>query len=142
MYHALLISVASLLVAPIALNEPAPASAPRPCRDVTVAAFDTTVTWPSDDSLVQFRLGSRGPEYPDDLRSVRDGRVVARFVVDTNGRVVQGTAMIVSESHRGFGRSVCQFLAQAQLKSPVVNGRKLTVEVAAAPFTFQFGSRD
>ncbi|QJR37218.1 TonB family protein [Gemmatimonas groenlandica] len=137
-----MIPLASLVGAALALNEQTATSPLRPCRDVVVAVFDTTVTWPSADSLVQFQIGRPGPEYPADLRSARNGRVVARFVVDTNGRVVKGSAMIVSESHRGFGRSVCQFLAQAQLKSPVVNGRKLTVEVSAAPFTFQYGSRD
>lgn len=142
MYHALLIPLASLMVAPDSLNEPAPASVPRPCRTAVDVPFDTTVANPGADSLVQFQLRGAGPEYPADLRSARSGRVIARFVVDTSGRVAKGSATIVSESHRGFGQSVCQFLAQARFKSAVVNGRKLTVEVSAAPFTFQFGSRD
>jgi len=77
---------------------------------------DTTVmTVAGAGSLLAF-LPGRGPEHPADLRSTRDGSVVARIVIDTSGRVITGSAMTVAESHRGFGQSVCRFLAHARFR--------------------------
>ena len=140
MLRPLLIPLALLLPASLALHEPAPTSSapPRACREVIDVQFDTTVSRPGEDSIVQFLRGP-GPAFPADLRSVREGSVVARFVVDTTGRVSKGSAMIVSESHRGFGQSVCRFLANAKFQNASVNGRTRSVEVSAAPFLFSVG---
>lgn len=103
---------------------------------------DTTVArlGPETESLLQWTMSVPGPEYPAELRSQRKGgQVIARFAVDTNGRVVRGTAVILSEPHRGFGRSVCQFLTRAQLRPVPVDGRKRSVTVSASPFEFSFG---
>jgi TonB family protein len=115
---------------------------PRPCAGTVVMDTDTTVArlGPETESLLQWTMSVPGPEYPAELRSQREaGQVIARFVVDTNGRVVRGTAMILSESHRGFGRSVCQFLTRAKLRPLPVDGRKRSVTVSASPFEFSFG---
>ena len=114
---------------------------PRACRGTVLMEADTTVArlGPETETLMQWTFGVAGPEYPADLRSLREGQVMARFVVDTNGRVVKGTATILSESHRGFGQSVCRFLERARLRPVPVNGRKRSVTVSAAPFTFSFG---
>ena len=115
---------------------------PRPCAGTVVMETDTTVAriGPETESLLQWTMGVPGPEYPVELRSQREvGSVIARFAVDTNGRVVRGTAVILSESHRAFGRSVCQFLTQARLRPVPLHGRKRTVTVSASPFAFSFG---
>ena len=95
---------------------------------------------PRSDSLVRWLPRSRGPEFPRELLSLRQGSVVARFVVDTSGRVITGTAIIISESDRGFGRSVCQFLEhQARFDVRPVEGKQARTEVRNAPFLFQMG---
>ncbi|MBA3918807.1 MAG: hypothetical protein C0516_09510 [Gemmatimonas sp.] len=112
---------------------------PRPCANTVVVETDTTVqrAGSDKDTLLRWSSGGTGPEYPTQLRSQGlMGRVVARFAVDTNGRVMPGTAAIVSETHREFGQSVCQFLKRARFQPVPVDGRKRTVTVAAAPFEF------
>lgn len=115
---------------------------PRPCAGTVVMETDTTVArlGPETESLLQWTMSVPGPEYPAELRSQgKAGQVIARFAVDTNGRVVRGTAVILSESNRGFGRSVCQFLTRAQLRPVPVDGRKRSVTVSSSPFDFSFG---
>ena len=133
-YALLMFLVGSLLV-----NQ-APTQA-RPCRGTVLVEADTTVAHlgPETQTLVAWRFDVSGPEYPEDLRSLREGKVTARFVVDTNGRVVNGTASILSESNRGFGQSVCRFLQRAHLRPVPVDGRKRSVAVSAANFSFSFG---
>ena len=128
----------------LALVQPLGPSAqpPRACRGNVVVQADTTVARldAATESLLQWTLSSGGPEYPAELRSARqEGEVMARFVVDTTGRVVIGTATIITESHRGFGQSVCQFLARARFQPVPVGGRKRSVAVTAAPFRFSLG---
>lgn len=135
MYYSVLMSlIASMSLGPVPQQ-------PRSCRGTVLMEADTTVArlGPETETLLQWTFGVPGPEYPADLRSLREGQVMARFVVDTNGRVVKGTATILSESHRGFGQSVCRFLERARLRPVPVNGRKRSVTVSAAPFTFSIG---
>jgi hypothetical protein len=48
--------------------------------------------------------------------------------------------VILSESDRGFGRSVCQFLErEARFIISPVDGKKAMIEVRSTPFQFQFG---
>lgn len=102
---------------------------------------DTTVSrvGPETATLLQYAANVQGPEFPAELRSLREGNVVAKFVVDTNGRVIDGTVHIVSESNRGFGQSVCTFLRRARFRTDAVDGSQRTVAVLAAPFLFSFG---
>jgi outer membrane biosynthesis protein TonB len=74
------------------------------------------------------------------LRSLRQGSVEVRFVVDSSGRVLKGTVVILSESDRGFGRSVCQFLEQqGRFEVRPIDGKKGRVEVRRASFAFTIG---
>ncbi|MBL0938495.1 MAG: energy transducer TonB [Gemmatimonadaceae bacterium] len=111
---------------------------PWPCGDRVKVETDTTVSRIGADSKAMLQwIAGTGPEYPPELRSQGvQGEVTARFVVDTNGRVVPGTALIISESHQEFGRSVCQFLKRARWKLLPVDGRKRSVTVTDAPFKF------
>jgi len=112
----------------------------RPCgRRVPVTA-DTIVdrAGVGDSPLLRWVVVG-GPAYPADLRRLGHGEVMATFVVDTTGRIVRGSAEILSESDVGFGRSVCAFLSRAKFTPAVVDGRKLNVRVSAAPYVFKFG---
>lgn len=117
---------------------------PRPCAKSVVVETDTTIQRLNAESrsLLEWSMRAQGPEYPRELRSqAAKGSVVARFAVDTNGRVVAGTAAIVSETHREFGSSVCQFLRRAQFRVVPFEGRKRSVTVLEAPFQFSLGQR-
>jgi outer membrane biosynthesis protein TonB len=132
--------LAVLLLAIPSSNAP---GEPRACRDSVSVVSDASVERvgpPGSDSLVRWLPRSRGPEFPRELRSLHQGSVLARFVVDTSGRVIKGTAVIISESDRGFGRSVCQFLEnQARFNVRPVEGQKARIEVRNASFRFQIG---
>lgn len=126
------------LISEHGLGAGAPAS--RPCRTLVAVGADTTVDWTSArDRVLLQGIRVPGPDYPPDLRRVGHGEVVATFVVDTTGRVVRKSAEIIAESDIGFGRSVCEFLNRAKFEPAIVNGRKLSVRVLAAPFKFTFG---
>lgn len=134
-YSVVVLLVASSIWSPIQER-------PRPCAKSVVVETDTTIPRLSAESssLLEWSMRAPGPEYPKELRSqAAKGSVVARFSVDTNGRVVAGTAAIVSESHREFGMSVCQFLRRAQFRMVPVGGRKRSVTVLEAPFEFSLG---
>lgn len=95
---------------------------------------------PGSDSLVRLLPRFRGPAFPPELRSLRQGSVEARFVVDSSGLVLKGTVVILSESDRGFGRSVCQFLEQqGRFDVRPIDGKKRRVEVRRALYTFSIG---
>ena len=132
-----------LAVLLIAIPSPNTPGKSRACRDSVSVVSDASVERvgpPGGDSLVSWLPGSRGPEFPRELLSLRQGSVMARFVVDTSGRVIKGTAVIISESDRGFGRSVCQFLeSQARFDVRLVEGQKARIEVRKHPFRFQMG---
>ena len=132
-------SLLIMIVGSLPLNQAPPPA--RPCRGTVLVEADTTVgqLGPGTQTLLQWSFDVSGPEYPEDLRSLREGKVTARFVVDTNGRVVSGTASILFESNRGFGQSVCRFLQRARLRPVPVDGRKRSVAVSAAKFSFSFG---
>lgn len=133
------------LLAALLLVVPSPTlpDTPRPCRDAVSVVADASVERvgpPGSDSLVRLLPRFSGPAFPPELRSLRQGSVEARFVVDSSGHVLKGTVVILSESHRGFGRSVCQFLEQqGRFEVRPINGKKGRVEVRRAFYTFSIG---
>lgn len=133
------------ILAALLLVVPAPTipHTPRPCRDAVSVVADASVERvgpPGSDSLVRLLPRFSGPAFPPELRSLRQGSVEARFVVDSSGRVLKGTVVILSESHRGFGRSVCQFLEQqGRFEVRPIDGKKGRVEVRRALYTFSRG---
>lgn len=133
------------LLAALLLVVPSPTipDEPRPCRDAVSVVADASVDRvgpPGSDSLVRLLPRFRGPAFPPELRSLRQGSVEARFVVDSSGRVLKGTVVILSESNRGFGRSVCQFLEQqGRFDVRPIDGKKGRVEVRRALYTVSIG---
>jgi protein TonB len=67
------------------------------------------------DRAVAPRAGNPSPEFPQVLRSAGvSGEVLARFVVDTNGRVEPGSVAITSASHSLFADAVRRWLPRTR----------------------------
>jgi TonB family protein len=80
--------------------------------------------------------GQQGPVYPEPLQRMGiAGRVLARFVVGTNGRV-EGDPTILSATNAGFAQSVERYLASARYRPAVRNGQVVR-QVAEQEFLFQ-----
>lgn len=81
------------------------------------------------------------PRYPSMLASAGiEGVVLARFVVDTLGRVERGSVEISSDSHELFARSVREALERTRFEPARVRGRKVR-QLVQQPFTFAITRR-
>lgn len=104
---------------------------PLPVPDTSFNAVD-----PLAATLIP--SGDRGPRYPRDMREDGiSGEVVVSFVVDTTGRVPSGGAWIHRETRSSFGDAVCSYLKSARFVPLVVSGRRLSVRVLSAPYSFE-----
>ena len=80
--------------------------------------------------------GNPAPEYPRDLMKRRiEGRVVAEFLVDANGRIDPRTARIVSSTDEAFSESVLQLLPKLRFLPAARDGAKVE-EWVQMPFRF------
>ena len=80
--------------------------------------------------------GSATPRYPSMLQSAGvDGSVRAQFVVDTLGRVEQGSFRALESTHDLFTASVREALARARFTPAEVGGRKVR-QLVEQTFTF------
>jgi periplasmic protein TonB len=80
--------------------------------------------------------GNSGPRYPDMLRSANvEGEVLAQFVVDTTGRVENGSVKILKSSHDLFTTSVRQALNGMRFYPAEIGGRKVK-QLVQQPFNF------
>ena len=70
--------------------------------------------------------GTATPRYPSMLQSAGvDGQVRAQFVVDTLGRVEQGSFRALESTHDLFAAAVREALARARFTPAEVGGRKV-----------------
>jgi protein TonB len=77
------------------------------------------------------------PRYPDQLRAAGvTGRVVARFVVDTTGRVEPTSVVIRESSHELFTRAVRAALTSLRF-APAEVGRRKVRMLVDLPFEFR-----
>jgi len=82
-------------------------------------------------------LPGSSPRYPSMLQSAGvEGDVRAQFVVDTLGRVEQGSVRILDTSHALFATAVRDALARARFKAAEAGGRKVR-QLAEQVFTFR-----
>ena len=82
-------------------------------------------------------LPGNAPRYPSMLQSAGvEGDVRAQFVVDTLGRVEQGSVRILDTSHALFATAVRDALARARFKPAEAGGRKVR-QLAEQVFTFR-----
>lgn len=92
--------------------------------------------WTGNEVLMHV-LTSAKPRYPEALRNANvDGRVVARFTVDTLGRVDPSSVAIVQSTHDLFSRAVREALVQFRFKPAQVGSRKVAA-TAEMPFEFR-----
>jgi protein TonB len=80
--------------------------------------------------------GSRAPNYPDILRSGGvEGEVLARFEVDTTGRVVISSFTVLRSSHALFEAAVRSALPSMRFLPAEIGGRKVR-QLVQQPFVF------
>src|SRR5687767_2256609 len=80
--------------------------------------------------------GNAGPRYPDMLRSANvEGEVLVQFVVDTTGRVEQGSVKVLKTSHDLFTNSVRSALSNMRFYPAEIGGRKVK-QLVQQPFNF------
>lgn len=76
------------------------------------------------------------PRYPEMLRGQGvEGRVVARFIVDTTGRVEKGSVQIVSAAHPAFEDAVRRVLPAMRFRPAEARGRRVR-QLVDMPFEF------
>lgn len=95
-------------------------------------------TYRSDQVEKQVSLiaGSASPRYPEVLRMAGvEGRVVARFVVDEQGRVEEGTVKFVASDNPLFGEAVRSALARMRFTPAEIAGKKVR-QLVEMPFVF------
>ena len=91
---------------------------------------------PHVDKAVMFRAGNLGPRYPADLkRRAIDGEVVARYVVDTSGRMRPGSFETVWTSHPEFAAAVAASLRETRFVPAERDGRRVP-QLVQHPFRF------
>ena len=87
------------------------------------------------DRPVVLRSGG-APRYPATLRAAGiEGRVIARFVVDTIGRVEPASIEIRETSHARFTEAVHDVLQRARVQPATVAGRRVR-QLVDLPFHF------
>ena len=85
--------------------------------------------------------GSASPRYPSLLQSAGvEGDVRAQFVVDTLGRVENGSIRILDTSHQSFADAVRDALVRARFVPAEAGGRKVR-QLVEQPFTFRLNRR-
>jgi periplasmic protein TonB len=76
------------------------------------------------------------PRYPAELRAARiEGKVLARFVVDTTGRVRMESVIVDASPHPKFTDAVVDALRRARFQPAEYRGRKVP-QLVSQPFQF------
>jgi protein TonB len=92
--------------------------------------FEFQVEKPAD------KLSGPAPSYPDILRSANvAGRVIAQFVVDTDGKAEMGTFKALESDHELFTAAVKRVLPQWRFIPAETGGRKVK-QLVQLPFEF------
>ena len=90
------------------------------------ASSDGIHTAESVDRAVVPLAGNPSPPYPSRLAGAGvEGDVLARFVVDSAGRVEVRSIEIVEASHPLFGEAVARWLTQTRYTPALVNGTRV-----------------
>jgi protein TonB len=94
------------------------------------------VLWTANDLTMRLANDPVPPRYPESLRRAGvEGDVVAKFVVDTTGRVDMATVEIVRSPHDAFTAAVRETLARLRFHPSTVGERKVKA-LAVMPFRF------
>jgi hypothetical protein len=88
------------------------------------------------DDPAELTSGSAMPVYPDSLWRLRvPGRVVAEFVVDTDGLIESGSLRIVTATDPSFASAVTASLRDARFRAAVLGGKTVR-QIVELPFLF------
>jgi TonB family protein len=94
------------------------------------------------DEPAHLRGPSAAPTYPDSLwRAGVPGRVVAEFIVDSEGVIEPGSLRIASSTHPYFTSAVKAALDNAEFR-PAQLGGKSVRQIVQLPFVFSAEARD
>jgi TonB family protein len=89
------------------------------------------------DSAVVPDPASGGPEYPAGLLELRvEGIVLAKFVVDSFGRVTPGSFVSLESTHPAFTRAVDEAMARMKFR-PAYVGDKRVPQLVVQSFAFR-----
>jgi len=89
------------------------------------------------DSAVVPDPTSGGPEYPEGLLDLRvEGVVLAKFVVDSFGRVTPGSFVSLESTHPAFTRAVAEAMARMKFR-PAYVGDKRVPQLVVQSFAFR-----
>jgi TonB family protein len=106
-----------------------------PGSTVSVGA-DATFRADQVEKQVSLIPGSASPTYPEALRLAgREGRVVAQFVVDEDGRVQEKTVKLVRSDNVLFDEAVRSVLPRMRFAPAEIAGRKVR-QLVEMPFVF------
>lgn len=104
-------------------------------QDLAREGSDGTFTARQVEKQVSLVSGN-APRYPEALRRAGiEGQVVARFVVDEDGRVEQGTLKFVRSDNPLFEEPVRAALARMRFTPAAVGGKKVR-QLVEMPFVF------
>ncbi len=96
----------------------------------------TTFTADQVEKQVSLISGSASPRYPEALRIAGvEGQVVARFVVDGEGRVEEGTVKFVRSDNPLFDDAVRSALSRMRFAPAEIAGKKVR-QLVEMPFVF------
>jgi TonB family protein len=89
------------------------------------------------DRKAEPQIGTVMPRYPQALKeSGLTGEVIARFAVDTLGRIDPCTFRILESTHKQFSRAVESVLADIRFTPATIRGQKVR-QVVEHRFTFE-----
>ena len=89
------------------------------------------------DKPVELMAGQTTPHYPELLRSAGvEGRVLARFVVDTSGRVERNSIDVTDASQQQFANAVRDVLLRQRFL-PAESGSRRVRQLVVQPFEFR-----
>jgi protein TonB len=102
---------------------------------------DGPLTEHAVDRPVLALAGSAAPRYPEPLRLAGvEGRVVARFVVDTLGRVEPGSVTVVRATHAAFATATVAAVGAMRFVPAEARGRRVR-QLVEQPFEFRLDGR-
>lgn len=125
----------AIIAIAIACSVPAPDAVAPPDGEVAAGSpapqtFEFGVTRAAADP------SNAPPRYPSQLRAARiEGDVVAKFVVDTTGRVDMRTFELISSTHDAFTAAVREHLPSMKF-SPAQAANRKVKQLVQMPFTF------
>jgi outer membrane biosynthesis protein TonB len=119
---------------------PADLAIPQPCTSAPTG--DPSAVWSdslpivADTARQQIVGGSDALVYPEAPRLAnRPGLVRARFVIDTLGRVLPGSAIIEASNDVLFSQAVCEALPRLTFAPVVIDGHKAVAGFVHVPFS-------